>query len=150
MGVEDVAKGCCVPAKDYYHDTVIQALRRDGWRVTDEQVPVLVGDRRLWIDIRARHDEAALVIFVEVKGLENQPSPVEYLAGVLGKYMLYRASLDALGVVDPLFLAVPVDAYTGILSEAIGQLSVEIGRLSLLIFDPSHAEVVAWIPSEQP
>lgn len=74
-----------MPAKDYYHDTVIQALRRDGWRVTDEQVPVLVGDRWLWIDMRVWHDETALVIFVEVKGFRKPAFACRIPSGCAGQ-----------------------------------------------------------------
>lgn len=58
---------------------------------------------------------------VEIKGFENMASPVDYLAHVIGQYMLYSIILEALSNPTPLYLAVPLPAYQGFLGEAIGQ-----------------------------
>ncbi len=31
-----------MPAKDFYHDTVIHALNKDGWTITREQVSFII------------------------------------------------------------------------------------------------------------
>jgi ribulose bisphosphate carboxylase small subunit len=74
-----------MPAKDRYHDTVVRALIKDGWTIASEQVRLRVPGRRLWVDIRAVKADASVSILVEVKGFENAPSQVEYLAGAVGK-----------------------------------------------------------------
>lgn len=81
-----------MPAKDRYHDVVVRALEKDGWSVTDEQLLVVMDERRLWIDIRATKEMEQRVVRVEVKGFENMPSPVDYLADAIGKYVLYQAA----------------------------------------------------------
>ncbi len=83
---------------------------------------------------------------VEVKELYDVDSPVEALANAVGKYFLYRTSLNNEEINTPLYLAVSVAAYQGILSEKIGKLAVGQGSISLLIFDPDQEEVVRWIP----
>lgn len=110
-----------MPAKDGYHDTVVRALSKGGWTIVSEQVALILEERRLWIDIRAAKESENAIILVEVKGFERAPSPVEYLANATGKYALYQAVLDYLGIDIPLYMAVPEAAYHGILSEEIGR-----------------------------
>jgi hypothetical protein len=97
-----------VPAKDRYHDTVVRALLHAGWSVIEQQVAVVHARRRLWIDIHGVREAESLAILVEVTGFEKMLSPVDYLANAVGKYVLYRATLDYLGVATPLYLAVPI------------------------------------------
>jgi hypothetical protein len=51
-----------MPAKDKYHDNVVNALRKDGWRIIKEQVLITVGERHLWIDIKAEKDSETIYI----------------------------------------------------------------------------------------
>lgn len=134
-----------LPAKDYYHDTVVIALQKAGWSPIIEQVGIIIEERRLWIDIRAVSEAEQRAILVEVKGFENMASPVEYLAQATGKYALYRAALNYLNLDLPLYMAVPEAAYRGILSEAIGQQTLQQNNVHLLVFDPESEEIVAWI-----
>ena len=64
---------------------------------------------------------ADLAVLIEVKGFESVPSPVEYLASAAGKYALYQAALDYLKIELPLYMAVPIAAYRGILSEELAK-----------------------------
>lgn len=133
-----------MPAKDNYHDTVVHALVRSGWTITDEQVTLVLPERRLWIDIEAEKASESMIILVEVKGFEN-PSQVEYFASAIGKYFIYIVALEWLKEEKPLYLAVPVDAYEGILKETLGQGVIQKIDLKLLVFDPLTEEVVQWI-----
>lgn len=134
-----------MPAKDRYHDTVVNALRKAGWSHIDEQIGIILEDRRLWIDIRARKEAKQLAVLIEVKGFENKPSPVEYLAQSIGQYTLYRAVLNYLRIDLPLYMAVPEAAYRGILSEEIGKQTLKHGGVRLLVFDPVREEILEWI-----
>jgi len=134
-----------VPAKDRYQDTVIRALQKAGWPLITEQIAIIVEDRRLWIDIRARKEAEDLAILIEVKGFEGMPSPIEYLANATGKYAMYRATLDYLQIEMPLYMAVPEAAYRGILSEEIGKQTLKHNNVRLLVFDPEREEIVRWI-----
>jgi Holliday junction resolvase-like predicted endonuclease len=72
-----------MPAKDRYHLTVVRALIKAGWNIVEEQYKLMVGERRLWIDIQAAKAEQTQIILVEVKGLENSLSAVADLGGVV-------------------------------------------------------------------
>src|SRR5436189_3600582 len=99
-----------MPAKDRYHDKVVQALINNGWAIIKEQVAFRVGIRRLWIDVEAVRTDTSPIL-VEVKMFER-PSDVNALASAVGQYLLYRAALRYLGIIDKiLFMAVPDVAY---------------------------------------
>ena len=133
-----------MPAKDKIHDNVIRALRRDKWQVTGEQIAIVLPGRRLWIDIRAEKPSEQRAILVEVKSFANVLSPVEYLAAIVGKYVLYQNSLSFLDIKLPLYLAVPESAYNGILSEIIGQQAILSARIRLLVVNPKSEEIILW------
>lgn len=82
--------------------------------------------------------------YVEVKGFENMPSPVEYLASAIGKYALYTASLAWAEIESPLYMAVPLHAYETIFAETIGQLVIQKESIKLIIFDPIREEIIEW------
>jgi hypothetical protein len=42
-----------MPAKDLYHDTVVQALIKDGWEITDDPLILSYGGRELYVDLGA-------------------------------------------------------------------------------------------------
>ena len=135
-----------MPAKDNYHDSVVHALIKDGWTITNEQFPVRIAERRLWIDIRAIKNNGDSIILVEVKSFNPGQSMVEALANALGQYMLYIAALKYLqDDTAILVLAIPAVAYDGIFSEAIGETVQSTFDLKLVVYDPDTEEIVKWI-----
>lgn len=135
-----------MPAKDRYHDVVVRALRKAGWRILEEQVALSMPTRRVWIDIRASRGADNVAILVEVKGFERLASPVAYLAEVIGQCVLYQAILDYAEVNDALHLAVPAAALTGILGEEIGRQAIQRAQVRVILFDPVQEEIIGWIP----
>lgn len=134
-----------MPALDKYHQTVIRSLKKDGWNVTEEQIVLSIGRRRLLVDIEASHEKESSVIFLEIKGFENAPSLIDYLENAIGQYVLYRAILESAGTDTPLYMAVPIAAYVGIFNEEVGKVAIERLKLKLMIFNPELEEVVEWI-----
>lgn len=134
-----------MPAQDHYHRTVIRAFAKDGWTVLKEQFPILLPERRLWVDLHMATDQNRRVL-VEVKGFENMASPIEYLAATTGKYLLYRTALDRLQVEMQLYLAVPTHAYSGILSETLGRLVIQHLNMPIVVFDPEQEVITLWKP----
>ena len=134
-----------MPARDHYHETVRRALINDGWTLTDDPFTVLLPERFLYIDLRAEKESERLAILVEIKGFE-MASQVEALAAAIGKYNLYRSALEITKVTDKLYLAVPLAAFRGIISETLGQQLIKQHDVHLLIFDPNAEEIVQWIP----
>ncbi len=42
-----------MPAKDIYHDTVKNALIKDGWKITDDPLRLQVGIHKMFVDLGA-------------------------------------------------------------------------------------------------
>ena len=131
-----------MPAKDKYHDTVIRALEKDGWRIVRQQVLITVGTRHLWLDLKAERD--GQFIYVEVKGFETHYSIVDYLYASIGQCVTYLAAIDHLKLGVPLYLAVPQKALNGILSEVIGQIAIQRAGIQLMSFDIDREEILQW------
>lgn len=134
-----------MPAKDTYHDAVVEALEKDGWAITGEQIYVVVEGRHYFLDLAAQHRDHGGAIVVEVKSFVGDISPMDMVSVAVGKYMLYRIILAAIGDIRPLYLSVPIQTYNGVLSEQISAALLKEARVSLMVFDPSSEEVVEWI-----
>ena len=42
-----------MPAKDFYHNTVRNALIKDGWKITDDPLILKIGERSTFVDLGA-------------------------------------------------------------------------------------------------
>ena len=135
-----------MPAEDHYHPLVVRMLIKDGWKIVTEQYKLIVGERRLWIDIQVAKSEQSLAILVEVKGFENSSSAVSELGDATGQYVLYQVGLAANKLSFTLYLAVPEFAYQGILSEELGKQVLQRIGMNLLVFDPDQEVITRWIP----
>lgn len=135
-----------MPAKDKYHETVKRALVKDGWTISGEQIAIRIGKRQFWIDLRAAKEDNELVILIEVKGFENSGSQATLLMEAIGQYRLYRMILASLNDDTPLYLAIPIAAYNGILSEPVGNQAIQDNQMKLLVFDPKLETLIKWIP----
>lgn len=137
-----------MPAKDLYHDTVKNALERDGWIVIDS-LPLKVGKRDLFIDLGAEKlliaERANQKIAVEVKSFISA-SPVSDLEQALGQYLLYEDLMRAQYPDRLLYLAVRDTVYNSFFQEEIVQIVLESRRLKLLIFDEIQEVIIQWIP----
>lgn len=134
-----------MPAKDRYHDQLKNALVKDQWLITDEQVKLKVGDRRLWIDLEAEHRTERTLILVEVKEMVSA-SQVDDLANSVGQYLMYRVALESKAIYIPLYMAVSTITFRGILAEEIGQLIIDRFSLSLIVFDSDSEVITEWRP----
>ena len=77
--------------------------------------------------------------------LREYASSIEYLVQAIGKYRLYLSVLNYLKIKPPLYMVVLKTAYRGILSEAIGQQTLQQNAVKLLVFDPEAEEIIEWI-----
>ncbi len=79
-----------MPAKDLYHDAVVQALIADGWEITHDPLLLSYGGRNLFVDLGAERITVAAErgeqkIAVEIKSFLS-PSPVHDLEEAVGQY----------------------------------------------------------------
>lgn len=134
--------------RDIYHNTVIAALVKDGWRITDDPLVLKWGQKDLYIDLGAEElvaaEKSGRQIAVEIKSFIG-PSEVEDLKNALGAHILYH---DILAKTQPqrfLYLAIREEVYYALFEEPIGSILLENRRVQLLIFDPQQEVIVKWI-----
>ncbi|MHC5613454.1 MAG: element excision factor XisH family protein [Nostoc sp.] len=139
-----------MPAKDLYHDTVVQALIKDGWEITDDPLLLSYGGRELYVDlgiekraIAAQKDDQKIA--VEIKSF-LKPSPVRDLEEAVGQYGVYQSILTEIAPERILYLAVPRRSYETIFTEKLGQLIIKRLQIKLLVFDEEQVRIVQWIP----
>jgi len=138
-----------MPAKDIYHDTVKQALIKDGWTITHDPLRLQWGSKDMYVDLGAERllaaEKAGHKIAIEVKSFIG-PSEIEDLKIALGQFVLYRVVMQNTEPDRELYLAVRQATYRALFDEPIGRLLLDSEHMRLLVFDPQAEEVVKWIP----
>lgn len=137
-----------VPAKDIYHDTVKNALVKDGWTVTHDPLKLKWGKKDLFIDLGAEQLLAAQKqeskIAVEIKSFVGR-SDVADLENALGQYVLYHDILEEVSPERVLYLAIRDAIFQDLFEEPIGKLLLNKRRVKLIVFDPDKEEILRWI-----
>lgn len=135
-------------ARDLYHNTVITALTKDGWRITDDPLVLKWGQKDLYIDLGAEElvaaEKSGWQIAVEVKSFIG-PSEVEDLKNALGAHILYHDILAKTQPQRSLYLAIREEVYYALFEEPIGSILLENQRVQLVIFNPQEEVIVKWI-----
>jgi hypothetical protein len=136
--------------KDIYHETVIKALDKDDWKITDDPFRVRIGRKRLKMDLGAERlisaEKGTRKIVVEIKSFVGR-SDIKDLQQALGQYMMYYQVLIAKNIDRELYLAIPYRTYKNTFQNEIGQLLLQNELLRLIVFDEEQEVIVEWIPS---
>ena len=137
-------------AKDIYHASCVQALRKEGWTITHDPLTITVEETNLLIDIGAERVVAAERngerIAVEIKSFISL-SAVQDLKEAVGQFWLYDLALkQSMNEADRgLFLAVRKTVYEEVFVEGIGKLFLNNHTLRLIVFDPDKEVITKWI-----
>jgi hypothetical protein len=136
-------------AKDRYHETVLAALKKDGWQITDDPlILIFTPKRQLRIDLGAEKligaERNNQRIAVEIKTF-LAPSTLSEFHAALGQFLNYRLALKVRQPDRVLFLAIPQEIYQSFFLEEFTQLSIAEYQLKLIIFDIDSEEILQWI-----
>jgi hypothetical protein len=138
-----------MPAKDIYHDSVKNALIKDGWTITHDPLKLEWGGKDMYVDLGAERllaaEKSGQQIAVEIKSFVAA-SDLDELEKALGQYVLYHDVLTELQPQRVLYLAVPQRILLEIFQEPLGELLLKNNRARLLVFDPHTEVIVQWIP----
>lgn len=136
-----------MPQRDLHHQPVRRALEAEGWTITHDPYTLAIGTQNVFVDLGAEKMIAATRgaerIAVEIKSFLGRSSVAD-LEQALGQYLLYRVLLARQEPERMLFLAVPVNAYEGVLSSALGAVAVESYDLRLLVVDVDNMRIERW------
>ncbi|MEJ7714138.1 MAG: element excision factor XisH family protein [Pyrinomonadaceae bacterium] len=137
-----------MPQYDLYHNTVKNALIKDGWIITADPFIIEFKGLRLYADLGAEKVFAAEKsgdrIVVEIK-VFNSPSLVTELEKAVGQYGIYRTFLKRVDPQRELHLAIAQDVYQDFFLRPAIQEVVADHQINLLIFDPAKEEILQWI-----
>lgn len=139
-----------MPARDLYHDAVVQALIKDGWEITHDPLLLSYGGKNLFVDLGAERVAIAArrgeqKIAVEIKSFLS-PSVMRDLQEAVGQYEVYQSILAETEPERELYLAVPQRVYESVFTEKLGQLLLNRLQLQLIVFDDKQARIIQWIP----
>jgi hypothetical protein len=134
--------------RDLHHQSVVRALEKDQWVITDDPLTMEFAGKLIGIDLAAEKLLAAerngRTIAVEIKSFQRS-SDVSEFHTALGQFLNYRHVLAKTMPGRTLFLAVPVDAYSGFFQETDIQEILRAHRVRLLVYDPQNEVIVQWI-----
>lgn len=138
-----------MPALDFYHNTVKQALIKDGWIITHDPLHLRWGRKDMYVDLGAKRlimaTRAEEKIAVEVKSFVSS-SEMEDLRNAIGQYTIYRSVMRRTYPDYSLYLAVNDVVFNSLFEEPIGQLMIEDEHLKLIVFDPDQEVILQWKP----
>ena len=138
-----------MPARDTFHQEVINALTADGWRITDDPLYLAVDELDMYVDLGAEKNTLAAEkngtrIAVEIKCFLHT-STLRNIEDALGQYRLYLGVLAELEPDRKLYLAVPNHVYDTFFQTRLGQIVMRHDQLHLLVFDPKKEVILQWI-----
>jgi hypothetical protein len=136
-----------MPSFDQCHDQVKRALQKDGWRIVEEQFPMVLGNRRAFIDLRgtrAINGSRLQMMLLEVKCFPDSQNTNHELYTAVGQYILYRAMLNELDVNVPLYLSIPESVFDAVY-DAVVQRAVRESQIKLVVVNLDEERVIRWI-----
>jgi len=137
-----------MPRLDVYHETVKNALAKDGWTITDDPYVIEYGGVRMQADLGAEKIFAAekqnRQIVVEVKVFDGSGSFISKLHTATGQYGNYRSLLQIIKPERQLYLAVSNRTFMDYFCSVGVQTILAHQQIKLVIFDPKSEEILQW------
>ena len=137
-----------MPARDKFHDTVRNALIKDGWTITDDPLTLKFGETELYVDLGAGKVLAAekegQKIAVEIKSFLGK-SIIAETQDAIGQFIMYREVLNDYEADRTLFLAISDDVLENNFSDALKNLVLVRLKIKTLVFNTENEEIIKWL-----
>ncbi len=137
-----------MPAKDKFHEIVINALQQQGWTITHDPYHIDLGFVDFYIDLGAERLIGATrdgeKIAVEIKTFLGASTISEFHTAI-GQFINYRIALEEEDADRLLYLAVPLDIYKRFFKYTFIQTVIRRNQIPLLVYDIEKQEVAQWI-----
>jgi hypothetical protein len=137
-----------MPAADFIHDAVKNALIKDGWTITADPYTIAYEGMDVFADLAAERILAAerreQKIAVEIKSFLGR-SRIHDLEVTLGQYILYLRLLEVVAPERKLYVAISDGTFTEFFQQKAVQLIVRTEQMPLIVVDLKKEEIVQWI-----
>lgn len=137
-----------MPTRDLYYDLVKNALRKDGWRVTSDALPLTrraaTDTAEPWTTQLLAADKDERKIAVAVHSFIGC-SDLTTIAQALAQLALSRPRVHAVEATRVLYLAVRQATYATCFAAPEGVRLLARQPTPLLVFDPRTETVVQWV-----
>ena len=137
-----------MPRYDFYHNTVKNALLKDGWIITDDPFVIEFKGLRLYADLGAEKllaaEKTGQKVVIEIK-VFNSISLITELEKAVGQYGIYRTFLKRINPDRQLYLAIAEDVYQDFFQRPAIQEIITDQQINLIVFDPNLEEIIQWI-----
>ncbi len=137
-----------MPRLDIIHNSVKNALIKDGWLITDDPYIIQYRKTTLYADLGAERPIAAerggQKLVVEVKSFIGT-SKIQDLKEALGQYDIYRYLIEETAPERKLYMAISETAYKTFFTQDVAQLIINKHQLPVIIINVDTEEVVKWI-----
>ncbi|NES80337.1 MAG: fatty-acid synthase [Moorea sp. SIO2B7] len=134
--------------RDDLHLSLCRPLEKDGWKITDDPLILILEKTLLKADLGAEKFFAAekedRKIAVEVKDFDS-PSVISELEKTIGQLQLYKWVLEEQEPERKLFLAISQPIYIKHFQKPIFQLAIRRNQINLLVYDPKYEVTIQWI-----
>jgi hypothetical protein len=134
-------------ARDIFHNAVREGLKKDGWRITHEQMQLQVGGVEMYVDLAAEPLIAAekedQKIAVEVKSF-IKVSDIHEFHLAIGQYRNYLLALSIREPERVLYLAVAEEAFNRFFTLQFVQQALQFNQVHFLIYDAREEKIVRW------
>jgi hypothetical protein len=136
-------------AKDLYHESVRNALIKDGWTITHDPFRLYDKDRNMSYEVDLGAEKAFAAekgtekIVVEIKSFLKTSLPNEF-HGILGQYITYSDALLFLEFDRNLILAIPQYAYVRLQEYPFLLHLIEKHKMKTLVYDEIEQIIVSW------
>ncbi|NEQ97557.1 MAG: XisH protein [Cyanothece sp. SIO2G6] len=137
-----------MPAKDRYHETVKNALIKDGWQITADPYPIKYEEVKLAADLSSQRTLSANrgteYVVVEIKSF-LAPSAMREFETALGQYLIYRTFLEVTHPDYRVYLAIGSTIYRTFFQRVAIQLILKKYQVSLLVVNLEQEEIEQWL-----
>lgn len=134
--------------RDDLHLSLRRTLEKNGWKITDDPLILVLEQTLLKADLGAEKFFAAekegRKIAVEIKDFDS-PSVISELEKTMGQLQLYQWALEDQEPERQLFLAISQAIYIRHFQKPIFQLAVQRNRINLLVYEPSQEAIIQWM-----
>jgi hypothetical protein len=137
-----------MPKKDKFHQSVIDALEKDNWIITNDPLFMPTkGGFNFYIDLGVARiinaEKGETKIAIEIKSF-NYNSPLYSFYEMLGQYLVYEIALSKQILTWNLWIAISDIGYMRIAESPIFQEAIEKHQLKFIIINPLTNNIVEW------